>query len=107
MQSTKDEKQVMICRIDDLVEGVPKEVIVNGESIAVFKTNKGKVNALKNSCPHKEGPLSQGIVSGDHVFCPLHDWKISVETGLVEAPDEGCVKKFQTEVKNEEIYLVL
>ncbi|SDH82160.1 assimilatory nitrite reductase (NAD(P)H) small subunit [Alteribacillus persepolensis] len=105
MPTTKTEKQVFLCRVDDLIEGVPKEVMVNGESIAVFKTNKGHINALQNSCPHKKGPLSQGIVSGDHVFCPLHDWKISVKTGMVQEPDEGCVKTYPVEVKNKEVYL--
>ncbi|MFC0472346.1 Rieske 2Fe-2S domain-containing protein, partial [Halalkalibacter kiskunsagensis] len=58
-----------------------------------------------NSCPHKQGPLSEGIVSGEHVFCPLHDWKINMKDGKVQAPDVGCVKKYNVEVEEEIIFI--
>lgn len=62
-----------------------------GEEIALFRTGDDRVYALVNRCPHKGGPLSQGIVHGDKVTCPLHDWKISLATGEAVAPDTGCV----------------
>lgn len=62
-----------------------------GEEIAIFHTSGGKVYALVNRCPHKQGPLSQGIVHGDAVACPLHNWRISLATGEALGEDEGCV----------------
>jgi len=62
-----------------------------GEEIAVFRTAANMVYALVNRCPHKHGPLSQGIVHGDAVACPLHNWRISLSTGEALGEDEGCV----------------
>jgi nitrite reductase (NADH) small subunit len=61
------------------------------EEIAIFHTSGGKVHALVNRCPHKHGPLSQGIVHGDAVACPLHNWRISLSTGEALGEDRGCV----------------
>ena len=62
-----------------------------GEEIAIFHTANGEVYALLNKCPHKQGPLSQGIVHDITVTCPLHNWRISLITGKVLGDDEGCV----------------
>ena len=61
-----------------------------GEEIAIFRTGAGRVYALVNQCPHKKGPLSQGIVHGDSVACPLHNWVISLGTGEAQGEDVGC-----------------
>jgi nitrite reductase (NADH) small subunit len=76
-------------------------------NIAVFRTASDAVFALHDKCPHKGGPLSQGIVHGDRVACPLHDWKIQLETGLAVAPDEGCAASFRTRIEEGVIYLSL
>ena len=78
-----------------------------GEEIAVFQTLAGGFYALVNKCPHKAGPLSQGIVHGDTVTCPLHSWKIQLEDGQVVPPDVGCVKHFATKVDNGKVFLAL
>ena len=65
--------------------------VAGGEELAVFRTGDDRIYALVNRCPHRGGPLSQGIVQGDTVACPLHDWKISLATGEAAAPDKGCV----------------
>lgn len=62
-----------------------------GEEIAIFHTSGGRVYALVNRCPHKQGHLSQGIVHGEAVACPLHNWRISLSTGEALGEDEGCV----------------
>ena len=62
-----------------------------GEEAAVFRTGENQVYALINRCPHKKGPLAQGIVHGDSVTCPLHNWVISLETGHAQGADRGCV----------------
>lgn len=63
----------------------------DGEEVALFRTSSEKVFALVNRCPHKHGPLSQGIVHGDAVACPLHNWRISLATGEALGEDRGCV----------------
>ncbi|AVM74508.1 nitrite reductase small subunit NirD [Magnetospirillum gryphiswaldense] len=58
--------------------------------VAVFRTGDDEVFALINKCPHKNGPLSEGIVMGRKVACPLHNWVIDLNSGEAQAPDEGC-----------------
>lgn len=68
-----------------------RTVTVDGAGeIAVFRTGDDKVFALRNSCPHKGGPLSQGIVHGHSVTCPLHNWNIALATGQAQGEDKGC-----------------
>jgi nitrite reductase (NADH) small subunit len=61
-----------------------------GDEIAIFHTANGQVYALANQCPHKAGPLSQGIVHDTTVTCPLHNWRISLVTGEALGDDQGC-----------------
>ena len=61
--------------------------------IAVFRTADDEIFALRDKCPHKGGPLSQGIVHGKRVACPLHDWKIQLDSGDAVAPDEGLCRE--------------
>ncbi|ROH87337.1 nitrite reductase small subunit NirD [Pseudomethylobacillus aquaticus] len=75
--------------------------------IAVFRTEDDQVFALHNKCPHKGGPLSQGIVYGDKVACPLHNWKISLVSGDAEEPDEGHTACFAVKVEDDMVYLEL
>lgn len=75
--------------------------------IAVFRSAADEVFAVLDKCPHKAGPLSQGIVHGDTVTCPLHSWKIQLRDGQVVPPDVGCVKHFATRVDNGEVFLAL
>ena len=58
--------------------------------VAIFRSADGALFALRNRCPHKGGPLSQGIVHGHAVTCPLHNWVISLQTGEAQGADEGC-----------------
>ncbi len=75
--------------------------------IAVFRTVSDEVFALRDRCPHKGGPLSQGIVHGRMVACPLHDWKIHLDSGLAAAPDEGCAARYPVRVENGRVFLSL
>jgi nitrite reductase (NADH) small subunit len=65
--------------------------VAGGSEIAIFHTARGEVYALVNKCPHKAGPLSQGIVHDTTVTCPLHNWRISLITGKALGEDVGCV----------------
>ena len=75
--------------------------------IAVFRNADDEVFALLDKCPHKGGPLSQGIVFGRKVACPLHNWNIELEKGCAVAPDEGCVKTFPVRVVREQVSIQL
>src|SRR5690606_7187535 len=80
--------------------------VEGGEEIAVFHTMRGEFYALVNKCPHKQGPLSQGIVHGDSVTCPLHSWKISLRSGEALGEDKGCVPTIPVKVDAGRIYLL-
>jgi nitrite reductase (NADH) small subunit len=75
--------------------------------VAVFRTANDEVFALRDRCPHKGGPLSQGIVYGKKVACPLHNWSIHLDSGQAVAPDAGCAGAFPVKVANRRIYLCL
>jgi len=79
--------------------------VQGGEEIAIFRTAQGEIYALVNKCPHKQGPLSQGIVHGNEVTCPLHNWKISLISGQALGNDKGCVPTIAVRVDNGRIYL--
>jgi nitrite reductase (NADH) small subunit len=80
--------------------------VQGGQEIAVFHTLDGQLYALVNMCPHKAGPLSQGIVHGTVVTCPLHNWNISLRTGEALGDDQGCVPTIPLRVDAGRIYLL-
>ena len=73
--------------------------------IAVFRTAENEVFAIDDHCPHKGGPLSQGIVFGQQVACPLHNWTIGLCDGMAHAPDEGCTPRFVVKVEAGVVHL--
>ena len=73
--------------------------------VAVFRTANDQVFALDDRCPHKGGPLSQGIVHGKKVTCPLHSWVISLETGEAILPDKGCAHRHQVRVAHGAVFI--
>ena len=75
--------------------------------IAVFRTADDEVFALVDRCPHRGGPLSEGIVQGSGVACPLHGWVIELRSGRAEAPDEGCTQTVAARLKGDRILLSL
>jgi nitrite reductase (NADH) small subunit len=95
-----------ICRVDDIpVLGARRVQRAQGLEVAVFRTESDEVFALLDRCPHKGGPLSQGIVFGHSVACPLHNWTIGLCDGQAAAPDEGCTPKFQVKVEDGQVFL--
>ncbi len=73
--------------------------------VAVFRTAEDSVFAIDDSCPHKGGPLSEGIVHGKSVTCPLHAWVFSLETGMAQGADEGAVQSYPARVESGRILL--
>lgn len=96
-----------IVALEDIPKLGSRVVRTADKEIAVFRTEDDRVFALHNSCPHKGGPLSQGIVYGDKVACPLHSWKISLVNGNAEEPDEGHTACFSVKVEEGTVYLEL
>jgi len=102
-----DPDWIEVGRIEDVPILGARVVRTASYDIAVFRTAADDIFALRDECPHKGGPLSQGIVHGQRVACPLHDWKISLDTGIAVAPDEGCAARFPVKVESGVIWLSL
>ena len=95
-----------ICRVDDIpVLGSRRVARDQGLDVAVFRNDADEVFALLDRCPHKGGPLSQGIVFGTSVACPLHNWTIGLCDGQAQAPDEGCTPRFEVKVEAGVVFL--
>ncbi|MET3441881.1 nitrite reductase (NADH) small subunit [Variovorax paradoxus] len=95
-----------ICRIDDIpVLGARRVARPVGVAVAVFRNSEDQVFALLDRCPHKGGPLSQGIVFGTSVACPLHNWAIGLDDGCAKSPDEGCTPKFAVKLAEGVVHL--
>jgi nitrite reductase (NADH) small subunit len=87
-----------ICDVAD-IPPLGSRVLERAEgNVAIFRTAQDKVFALLDHCPHKGGALSQGIVHGESVTCPLHAWNIDLASGEARAPDEGCARHFPVRV---------
>jgi len=95
-----------ICRVEDIpVLGSRRVARPEGMAVAVFRNDQDQVFALLDRCPHKGGPLSQGIVFGTSVACPLHNWTIGLDTGCARAPDEGSTPRFAVKVEDGLVHL--
>jgi len=96
----------VICRVDDIPVLGARRVARPGQTeVAVFRNAENNVFALLDRCPHKGGPLSQGIVFGESVACPLHNWTIGLADGCAKSPDEGCVQRFAVKVDGGDVML--
>ena len=96
----------IICKVEDIpMLGARRVRRAQGHEVAIFRNAENKVFALLDRCPHKGGPLSQGIVYGETVACPLHNWQIGLVDGCAQAPDEGCAQRFTVQVDNGEVAL--
>lgn len=69
-------------------------------NVALFRTASDEIFALVDRCPHKGGPLSQGIVHGTSVTCPLHNWVISLATGEAQGADKGCTPRIPVRIRS-------
>ncbi|WP_291994425.1 nitrite reductase small subunit NirD [Candidatus Accumulibacter sp. ACC003] len=94
-----------ICTIDQIPRLGSRVVRATSGDIAVFRTSTDEVFALRDRCPHKGGPLSQGIVHGQQVTCPLHGWKLQLDSGEAVAPDQGCSRRYPIRVESGTVFL--
>jgi nitrite reductase (NADH) small subunit len=94
-----------------MISDIPRRgarCVKNGDmTIAIFRTSDDRVFALEDKCPHKNGPLSQGIVHDGCVTCPLHNWVISLENGEAQGADEGHTRSFPVKSDGDTVLLGL
>lgn len=90
--------KMLVGNVTDIDRKGSRTFKYNDIEIALFRLSNGEVLAVENKCPHKGGALSEGMVCGTKVHCPLHDWKIDLHSGVVQEPDTGCVITFDVEV---------
>ena len=91
--------------LDDIARLGARVVRTRHGDVAVFRTADDQLFALRDRCPHKGGPLSQGIVYDRRVACPLHNWVISLETGEATGADSGCTSTYAVKLEAGRIYL--
>src|SRR5215216_5582211 len=93
--------------VDEIPQKGSRVVKTTSGDVAVFRTVNDEVFALRDRCPHKGGPLSQGIVHGTSVTCPLHNWVFSLETGKALGADEGSVRTIPLKVEDGRLFIAL
>jgi nitrite reductase (NADH) small subunit len=96
-----------IGRLEEIPRQGARIIARHAGDIAVFRTVDDNLFAVLDHCPHKGGPLSQGIVHGAKVTCPLHNWVIELRSGQALAPDQGCVKRFPVRIEDGQVWLQL
>jgi nitrite reductase (NADH) small subunit len=103
--NTKTQVWIEICRLEDIPPQGARVIRATLGCVALFRTASDKVFALEDRCPHKGGPLSQGIVHENGVTCPLHNWVIDLETGVAKAPDVGRARTFPVQVRDGQVLI--
>ncbi|HWK14664.1 MAG TPA: nitrite reductase small subunit NirD [Rhizobiaceae bacterium] len=93
--------------IDDIPQRGARCVKTPQGKIGIFRTHDDRIYAIDDHCPHKGGPLTQGIVHGAAVTCPLHNWVFSLETGKALGADEGTVRTIPVRVTDGRISIAL
>lgn len=96
-----------ICSLDEINPLGSRVVAGPKGDIAIFRAADDQVFALDDRCPHKGGPLSQGLIYGKRVACPFHNWQIELESGEAVAPDQGCAHRHPVRVENGRVLLGL
>lgn len=107
-EALRDEERdtwLEVGRLEDIPRLGARVVRLNTGDVAVFRTATDEVFALADRCPHKGGPLSQGLVYGRKVACPLHNWSVHLDSGEAVAPDKGCTTVYPVKVLDGRIYL--
>lgn len=99
--------RVPICRLDELPLGLGRSFEVGGRLIAVFCARSGNVIAVDGKCPHKGGPLADGMLIGDQVVCPLHAFRFHGTSGECEQPGMCAIETYPAEVEGGAVYVTV
>lgn len=90
-----------VCALEEIPVRGSRRIVHAGLTIGLFRTVSRRVFAVDNRCPHKGGPLSEGIVHDTAVTCPLHSWVFDLETGKARGSDDGCIRTYPVDVRND------
>lgn len=104
MKKTNSYLWYRVCKIDQIPVKEGRSVELGDHKVALFHLEDGFL-AIDNQCPHRKGPLADGIVAGKAVFCPLHSWKVDIATGCVLSGGEGRVKCYPVKVVQGDVYI--
>ena len=106
-QSTPEATLVRVCALEELPVGLGRAFNIGGRTIALFRTRAGRVFAVDNRCPHKGGPLSEGMLAGDSVVCPLHAFRFELATGDCDQPGACPVQAYPVTQDNNDVFISL
>jgi len=107
LNSGSDTTRVRVCQIEDLPVGLGRAFTIGGRTLALFRTRAGRVFAVDNRCPHKGGPLSEGMLAGDAVVCPLHAFRFELATGDCDQPGTCPIRSYPITQEANEIFVSL
>ncbi|WP_455204291.1 nitrite reductase small subunit NirD [Kaarinaea lacus] len=96
---------IEVGKLEDIPKLGSRVVTTADGNIAVFRNARDEVFALKDQCPHKGGPLSQGMVHDRSVTCPLHNWVLGLDDGAAKGPDEGCTPTYNIKMNDDVIFI--
>jgi nitrite reductase (NADH) small subunit len=99
--------RVPLCTLDDIAVGLGRSFTVGGRTLAVFRGRDGRVFAVEGTCPHKGGPLADGMLIGEQVVCPLHAYRYAGTTGECDQPGACAVAAFPAEVRNGTVFVTV
>jgi nitrite reductase (NADH) small subunit len=100
-------RRVPVCKAWDIPVGLGRGFDVGGKRIAVFKARDGKVFAVDGTCPHRGGPLADGMVVGHQVVCPLHAFRFAAESGACDQPGVCPIAAHPVEVDGDTVFVVV
>ncbi len=98
---------IKLCTVDAVPLRGGRLIRAGKKNIALFRLTNGSIRAIDSRCPHKQGPLAEGIISNDTIICPLHAQKIDLTSGKVLAPDTGCVTTYPIKIDDNEVFIDL
>jgi len=104
---TQVKEKRFVAHFNDMPQRIGHEIVIDGNRIAVFRLLDDRVKAIGGVCPHTNGPLAEGIVSGEFVYCPLHEYKVSLLDGKVQEPDNGCVATYDTSIEDGKVFVMV
>jgi len=106
-ETTQGATEFRVCSLDELPEGIGRAFVVGTRSIAIFRTRCGALHAVENKCPHRGGPLSDGIVVSDQIVCPLHAWRFNLRSGQCQENPNCLIQRFCVRTEHGQVLLKL
>ena len=98
--ATGKSERIQLCVLDDLPLGLGRSYIVGGQTIALFRNRSGKVYGVDGLCPHRNGPLADGMLAGDQIVCPMHSFRFDSKTGECDQDGVCSIRTYPVDVQN-------